>query len=142
MAIKFDIQIDGIPVIARRVKSAAYAAAHAVAVAAEEDTRPFVPMGETGRLTNSSKVDGNFIEYRAPGVGMLYRGKVMVDPETGSAYARSGARKVATSEPLEYDRSGHPLATDHWFEASKAVNMRQWEAVGKEAEKRELAKKK
>lgn len=60
----------------------------------------------------------------APPYGrFLYMGKVMVDPETGSAWARKGATKVVTEKNLTYS---NPQATPKWFETAKAKYCKQW----------------
>ena len=56
----------------------------------------------------------------------LYEGKLMVDPETRAAWARPGAKKVVTDTPLKFDRTAHPSATDHWFDAAKAAHGKEW----------------
>ena len=63
----------------------------------------------------------------APPMGrFLYEGKVMVDPETNSPWARKGAKKVVTDKNLIYDKSANPDATDHWFVAAKESDLDLW----------------
>lgn len=52
-----------------------------------------------------------------------YMGKVMVDPVTGSPWARKGAKKVVTDRNLKYS---NPAATAKWFETAKAANLEHW----------------
>lgn len=60
----------------------------------------------------------------APPIGrFLYECKVMVDPETGSPWARAGAKKIVTDRPLKYS---NPSAVPHWFEAAKETHMSEW----------------
>lgn len=47
----------------------------------------------------------------------------MIDPDTGSPWARKGVKKVLTDRPLTYS---NPQATDHWFDAAKARNGDYW----------------
>ena len=63
----------------------------------------------------------------APPMGrFLYEGKVMVDPETNSPWARKGAKKVVTDKNLIYDKSANPDATDHWFVLAKESDLDLW----------------
>ena len=57
----------------------------------------------------------------------------MVDPETGSAWAKKGATKVLTDRNLVFNTTVHGQAQSHWFEASKAQNLGKWENVMQEA---------
>jgi hypothetical protein len=52
-----------------------------------------------------------------------YEGKVMVDPITGSPWARKGAKKVVTDRMLTYS---NPQATPHWFDTAKERHGKQW----------------
>lgn len=63
----------------------------------------------------------------APPMGrFLYEGKVMVDPETNSPWARKGAKKIVTDKNLVYDKSANPDATDHWFISAKENDLDFW----------------
>ena len=53
----------------------------------------------------------------------LYEGKVMVDPVTGSAWARKNAKKVVTDKPLTY---ANPMAVPHWFDKAKSLYCKDW----------------
>ena len=102
---------------------------------------PFMPM-ITGSFINttraaSSAVQGTGKVYAAygPQGRFLYEGKTMVDEETGSTWARRGARKVLVSqyggktnarEDLVYTKQAHPRAQSHWFDAAKAKDGRKW----------------
>lgn len=103
-------------------------ATEAMAVQAMVDTDQFVPM-QSGNLTNMSRVeDGDKIVYLGPYAQYLYHGKLMVDPKTGSSYARKGSTKTLTSKPLNVAKS-NPMAQPEWFEASKSVNLEKWKRV-------------
>ena len=52
-----------------------------------------------------------------------YMGKVMVDPVTGSPFARKDAEKVVTDRDLKYS---NPKATAQWFETAKRVHGKDW----------------
>lgn len=115
-----------------KLASAAKRAEHAVAVQAAKDTEPYVPM-LTGSLKNRTQVKDNLIIYPGPYARYLYYGKLMVDPETGSAWAKKGASKVVTDKNLVFTQTVHPDAQSHWFEASKAENLEAWKRVAAKA---------
>ena len=79
--------------------------------------KPFMPY-QTGNLIQRSYTEKNGARVVFPGpyARFQYFGKVMVDPVTGSPWARKGAKKVLTERPLKYSQ---PQATDHWFEEAK-----------------------
>ena len=54
---------------------------------------------------------------------ILYEGKVMVDEQTGSPWARPGAKKVVTDRDLKYS---NPKATPHWFDTAKENHGESW----------------
>ena len=58
-----------------------------------------------------------------PSGRFLYEGKVMIDPVTGSPWARPGAKKVVTNRSLTYS---NPQATPHWFDTAKERHGKQW----------------
>lgn len=93
------------------------------------DMEPYMPH-ETGTFINvtrgmSQSIAGSGYVYAAgpPQGAFLYYGKVMVDPQTGSPWARDGAKKVVTSRPLTYS---NPKATPYWFETAKQKHGKQW----------------
>lgn len=102
---------------------------------------PFMPM-VTSSFINATRaasaaVQGSGEVYAAygPQGRFLYEGKTMVDEETGSTWARRGARKVLVSqyggktnarEDLVYTKQAHPKAQSHWFDAAKAKDGRKW----------------
>lgn len=67
----------------------------------------------TGRVLAAAPPEGRF----------LYEGKVMVDPETNSPWARKGAKKVVTDKDLEFS---NPKATPHWFDPAKKKDGKDW----------------
>lgn len=125
MKLRFDITIRGMDLLGRRMAHASKEAKHAMAVQAAKDTEPFVP-ARTKSLANRTKVIDDTIIYPGPYAHYLYIGKLFVDPNTGSAWAPSGATKVITGTNLQYSKSVHKKAQDHWFEASKAQNIEKW----------------
>lgn len=99
-----------------------------------KDTAPYVPMsGAAAGLSNRACVDGGAVVYPGPYARILYEGKVMVDPNTGSTYAPKGGTKVTTDRNLVFRQDHHGMATDHWFEASKAENESKWLRVARKA---------
>ena len=67
----------------------------------------------TGKVVAGAPPQGRF----------LYEGKVMIDPVTGSPWARKGAKKVVTERPLTYS---NPKATPHWFDTAKDAHGKAW----------------
>lgn len=133
----FKVQTNLSEALAAAIGKAATRAEHIVAVQAAKDTSPYVPF-LTGSLDERTRVSGNTIIYPGPYARFLYYGKVMVDPETGSTYAPKGGTKVVTDKNLVFNTSGHNQAQSHWFEASKAQNLKEWREVAAKALKQEL----
>ena len=122
-------------ILRKKLAKAGPVAAHAVAVQIAKDTEPFVP-ALTKSLVNRTQVVDNSVVYPGPYARFLYYGKLMIDPDTGSAWAPKGATKVVTGKDLDIKTDVHSQAQAHWFEASKAQNMEKWaEVAGKEVEK-------
>lgn len=106
-----------------------------------KDTMPYVP-ALTMSLSQRSHVEGNTIVYPGPYARYLYYGKAMVNaatgkgpmyiPEVGYRWPR-GATLVPTSRDLVFTTAVHGKAQSHWFEASKAQNMKKWEDVFEKA---------
>lgn len=95
-----------------------------------EDCKPYMPH-RTGSLQQRSSVvnGGKKVIFPGPYGRFLYGGKVMIDPDTGSPFARAGVKKILMDTPLTYS---NPQATDHWFETAKAKNQDYWiDGVGK-----------
>lgn len=102
--------------------------------------QPYMPH-RTGTFINVTKAmsaaiagSGTVVAAAPPMGRFLYEGKVMIDPETGSPWARPGAKKIVTDKSLNYDTSHNPNVTDHWFETAKKNHGKSWiKAVKKEA---------
>lgn len=135
MALKFTVHTEGMDALEYIIAQACTKAEHAVAEQVEKDTQPFVPM-LTGSLTQRTRVDGSTVIYPGPYARFLYYGKVMVDPNTGSTYAPKGGTKVVTDRNLVFNKTMHPQAQAHWFEASKAQNLDKWVRVADKAVKK------
>lgn len=93
---------------------------------------PFMPMRD-GNFINETKLQsaslagtGKVVAGVSPMGRFLYEGLVMVDPLTGSPWARKGAKKVVTDRPLQFDKTRHPYATDHWFDEAKQKDGKKW----------------
>lgn len=94
--------------------------------------KAYMPM-KTGTFINVTSAQsaalagsGKVVAAAAPMGRYLYEGKVMVDEQTGSPWARPGARKVVTDKDLDYDKSHNPKVTDHWFDTAKARHGKSW----------------
>lgn len=76
------------------------------------------------RLQSAALAGSGKVVAAAPPMGrFLYEGKVMVDPVTGSPWARKGAKKVVTERPLTYS---NPKVTPHWFDTAKDAHGIAW----------------
>ena len=70
----------------KKLQEAGPRAAEAVATRIETDTEPFVP-ALTKSLVNRTQVVDSAVIYPGPYARFLYHGKLMIDPDTGSAWA-------------------------------------------------------
>ena len=76
---------------------------------------PYVPM-LTGVLDQSREATPEYLRYPGPYAHYQYEARLMVDPVTGSAWARKNVRKVykEPTQLLVHSSYLHPLATRHW----------------------------
>lgn len=93
------------------------------------DMVPYMPHRD-GTFVNITRMrsaalqgTGKVVAGAPPQGRFLYEGKVMVDPVTGSPWARKGAKKVVTERPLTYS---NPKATPHWFDTAKDAHGKAW----------------
>lgn len=102
---------------------------------------PFMPM-QDGNFINKTRADSaamqgtGQVEAAAPPQGrFLYMGKTMVDEKTGSTWAKKSNKKVLVSQyggktnakpDLTYNKSKHPKAQSHWFDAAKKADGKKW----------------
>lgn len=101
---------------------------------------PYMPH-RTGTFINVTKAmsaaiagSGTVVAAAPPMGRFLYEGKVMVDEETGSPWARPGSKKVVINKDLNYDKSHNPNVTSYWFDVAKKNHGKSWiKAVKKEA---------
>ena len=97
-----------------------------------DDMVPFMPMRDgvfiatTRAMSQAIAGSGEVVAAASPFGRFLYEGNVMVDPITRSPWARKGAKKVVTDRPLKYSKTAHPQVRDHWFEAAKKKNIKDW----------------
>lgn len=81
---------------------------------------PYVPR-KTGYLMNNITIKPFEIVYHSPYSHFQYTGVVYEDPDTHSAWARKGVKKVIRAGPqaLVYDHSKNPYATSEWDKAAR-----------------------
>ena len=97
-----------------------------------QDMIPYMPLVDgnfihtTEAKSKALQGTGTVIAGTGPHGRFLYMGKVMIDPETESAWARKGVKKVVTDKPLKYFDVEHPDVTDHLFEAAKDRYGKAW----------------
>ncbi len=91
--------------------------------------KPYMPQ-QTGTFKNITSAmsaalagSGTVVAAAPPMGRFLYEGKVMVDPVTGSPWARAGAKKIVTDRDLTYS---NPKATPHWFDTAKEKHGKSW----------------
>jgi len=125
MSFNVNVRVD---IRRSQIERNASEADHILANQIKQDTDQFVP-AKTGSLSGRTRVMGNNIVYPGPYARYLYHGKLMVDPETGSAYAKKGSTKALTGKDLVFSKAMHGKAQAEWFEASKAINLDKWKRV-------------
>ena len=103
------------------------------------DMVDYIPM-ETENLTRQTLAinrenvgSGELVLDATDYARYLYNGKLMIDPETGSAWARPQTIKIMTDQDLEYSRAAHGKAGSHWFERAKEERKRTWLKVARQA---------
>lgn len=107
-SVKVDISFDD---LALRVNEAQKWLDHKVF----EDTVPYIPM-DTGNMTESA---------RRASLPLEGTGEVVVGDTPYAKYQYNGISRF-TGLPLNYQKIHHPLATDHWFEASLRDHEKAW----------------
>lgn len=93
---------------------------------------PYMPM-QNGTLiqrtvAENASLQGTGQIYAAVGPHgrFLYEGKVMVDPVTGSTWARKDSKKVVTDREINFSRQAHPKAQKEWFLEAKRKKLKDW----------------
>lgn len=84
---------------------------------------PYVPMDKKV-LINNVTYDKNYesFTYQSPYAHFLYEGRLMVDPKTGSSYARKGTQKIYKTPTQELEYKGGPMRGKHWDKRMWADN--------------------
>ena len=124
MAIRFDVKVE---INDAKLKARLDRANEILANEAMKDTDKFVPK-LSGTLSGGTRVSDGQIVYPGPYARYLYHGKLMVDPKTGSSYARKGSTKTLTGKSINVAKS-NPMAQPEWFEVSKGLNLEKWKRV-------------
>lgn len=145
MGLKFSVHTEGMDEVRRQLALACDKAEHDLAIQVESDTDQFVP-ARNRVLANGTRVIGNLVVYPGPYARYLYYGKVWIDPKINAAgfltdegwFSRKGSRKVPTERDLHISQAVNRKACSHWFEASKAQNLKKWVRVADKAVKDEL----
>lgn len=137
--INFSVRFDGVAAVEAKIERGASKAEEILAYQVRDDTAKYVPY-LTGSLDNRTRVNRNTVIYPGPYARFLHGGLVMVDPVTGSPFARKGVTKILTDKPLKFNKSGHQNATAHWIDVSKRANLPKWERVAANAIKAGLNK--
>lgn len=113
----------------KRVNENLYRAQFALDTQIMNDMIPYMPMN-TGTLIQVTRAKsaatagtGMVCAAAAPYGRFQYYGKVMVDPQTNSPWARKGAKKIVTDRPLDYS---NPKAQPEWFQVAKDKNLNKW----------------
>ena len=98
---------------------------------------PYIPqrdgtfIAKTRGMSAAIAGTGKVVAAAPPYGRFLYEGKTLVDPKTGSPWARKGVKKVKVgdfqgktkaSPNLTYSGGG----TDHWFDKAKAADGDNW----------------
>lgn len=106
-----------------------------------KDSAKYTPMRD-GTLKSSvipsSTRDDKYLIWNTPYAKFLYKGLVMVDPVTGSPFARLGARKIVKvpHKKLKYFRGANSQAGSEWFEKAKEKNIEKWLKIYSKGAKR------
>ena len=102
---------------------------------------PFMPKVKgtfihvTREMSEALQGTGMVVAGAPPQGRYLYEGKVMVDEETGSPFAKYKNRKVLVSqyggktkakEDITYTKTANPKAQSHWFDAAKKRDRKKW----------------
>lgn len=129
--------------IAAKIRGASQRAVAITAQQALTDCNNYCPEDQ-GVLINSS-IENSVLEegrlvWSAPYARYLYHGVLMVDPKTGSPYAREGQTKVVLTpeKPLDFNKHPNPNAGSHWCERAYADHHDDWERIYQEAFRKEL----
>ena len=118
--------------IAAKISAAGERAVGIIAQTVLDDMNEYVPEDQ-GQLIDSSATHSDVLHgelvWATPYARYLYHGVLMVDPKTGSAWAREGQTKVKVSPEvqLKFDKLKNPKAGSHWCERAYADKHEEWE---------------
>lgn len=122
------------------------AAQRAVAITAQQvlaDCNEYCPQDQEGLIdsanTHSDIANGTLV-WATSYARYLYHGLLMVDPATGSAFAREGQTKVLASPEvqLDFSKTLNPKAGSHWCERAAADHREEWDEIYKRAFEQEM----
>lgn len=113
----------------KRLNRNLFRAQYALDTQIMNDMVPYMPMN-TGTLIQVTRAKsastagkGMVCAAGTPYGRFQYYGKVQVDPETNSPWARKGAKKITTDRRLTYS---NPNAQPEWFQVAKEKNIKKW----------------
>ena len=131
--------------IAMNIRAASEKALGITSQQALADCNEYVP-DDQDALVNSSNIHSDILHgklvWATPYARYLYHGVLMVDPKTGSAWAREGQTKVKVSPEvqLKFDKRKNPKAGSHWCERAQADHGEEWRQIYEAALRKELNK--
>ncbi len=131
--------------IAAKISAAGNRAVATIAQAILDDINEYVP-DDQGQLIASSEthsdIEHGTLVWATPYARYLYHGVLMVDPATGSPFAREGQTKVVASPEvqLKYDKGTNSKAGSHWCERAYVDKHEEWQEKYQAAFKEELRK--
>lgn len=131
--------------IAMDIRAASEKALGITSQQALADCNEYVP-DDQDALVNSSNIHSDILHgklvWATPYARYLYHGVLMVDPKTGSAWAREGQTKVKVSPEvqLKFDKRKNPKAGSHWCERAQADHGTEWQEIYEAAFRKELNK--
>lgn len=131
--------------IAMNIRAAADKTVEYIADKIKGDCNEYVPDDQEGLIdssNNHSDLKNGVIRWATPYARCLYHGVLMVDPKTGSAWAREGQTKVKVSPEvrLKFDKLKNPKAGSHWCERARADHGTEWQEIYEAAFRKELNK--
>ena len=130
---------------AAKIRAASERAVAVVAQTVLDDINEYVPDDQDGLIDSSaihSDIEHGELVWATPYVRYLYHGVLMVDPLTGSPWAREGQTKVLASPKvqLKFDKQKNPKAGSHWCERAYADKHDEWQEKYQAAFNREMRK--
>lgn len=131
--------------IAMNIRAASEKARGITSQQALADCNEYVP-DDQDALVNSSNIHSDILHgklvWSTPYARYLYHGVLMVDPKTGSAWARECQTKVKVSPEvrLKFYKRKNPKAGSHWCERAQADHGEEWRQIYETAFRKELNK--